>query len=80
MNSNTVNNISNNEKVRDLEHLNKIRDTVFTPCKYDSCMACINPCLASDKLEDAKHYCFTGECNTCGFRILWSLGIRRALF
>ena len=80
MNSNTFNHIRNNEIVRDLENLNNIRDIVFTPSKHDSCIIFINTFIVIDKIKDTKHSCFTGQCNTCGFRILWMLGIRWTLF
>ena len=68
--SNTVNNISNNETVHDLEQINNIRDIICTLSKYYSCITCLKPCIASYKPEDTKHSCFTCQCNTCGFRIL----------
>ena len=50
----------------------------FSKTKYDACVACI-PCLKSGKLEDANFSCVNGECPTCGFDKIWSLGLHRRI-
>jgi hypothetical protein len=51
------------------------------PSKYDSIVACLDPCLECDaKLESAQFSCINdSECNACGFRQLWSSQIRKKL-
>ena len=64
----------------DLVLLRSIKDVIATPSKYDTIVACLQPCLTTNKLEDAKPDCIDGhECTACGFRRLWSDGLRKSL-
>eukprot|EP00984_Skeletonema_dohrnii_P017124 scaffold7728_cov75-Skeletonema_dohrnii-CCMP3373.AAC.2 len=64
----------------EVARLMKIRNIINTPSKYDMCVECLKPCLASDKLEDAEHKCIDGTCDQCGFQRQWSQTLRRKLF
>ena len=61
--------------------LDKVKHIIALPSKYDTIVACLHPCLASDaKLESAQFSCINGsECHACGFRQLWSSQIRKKL-
>ena len=64
----------------DLVHLKQIKAILSTPSKYDTIVKCLQPCLASGKLEDAKPTCLAGnECDEYGFGKLWSDGLRATL-
>ena len=68
--------------------LEKIKDVIETPSKYDTVVKCLQPCLASGKLEDASYKCLIGECagksggngcSICGFRQWWSNDLKKEL-
>ena len=65
---------------RDLVRLIEIKEIISQPSKYDTIVACLQPCLSTNKLEDAKYSCLNGQdCSSCGFRRLWSNGLRKTL-
>ncbi|EJK73457.1 hypothetical protein THAOC_04918 [Thalassiosira oceanica] len=65
---------------RGVRQLRSICDVLTQPSKREKCVECMKPCLVSGKIEDAKESCVTGECQSCGLRNLWQLGVRRQLF
>jgi len=58
-----------------------MKEIIYIPSKHDSIVACLAPCLSRlDKLEGANFECINGnECSKCGFRQLWSGGVRNSL-
>jgi hypothetical protein len=69
-----------NEMRVELDQLIKIKEIISTPSKYDTIVKYLQPCLVSDKLEDAKYTCLLGdECESCGFRQWWSNGLRSSI-
>ena len=72
------------------EHvLEKIKNVIETPSKYDTAVKCLQPCFASGKLEDVSYKCLIGECagdsggngcSICGFRQWWSNDLKKELF
>ena len=66
---------------RDLVSLMEIKEIISKPSKYDTIVACLQPCLSTNKLEDAEYACLHGQdCSKCGFRRLWSNGLIKTLF
>ena len=64
----------------DIAILKQIKEIVKQPSKYDTIKACLQPCLGTKELEDANYACVNGsECSKCGFRRLWSNGLRKTL-
>ena len=57
-----------------VSYLAKVKGIIAMPSKYDSIVACLDPCLGCDaKLKSAQFSCINGnECNACGFWQLWS--------
>ena len=71
---------SRRKATKDLEMLQRIKSILATPSKYDTIVECLQPCLCSRKLEDAKPLCLLANgCDKCGFKQLWSGGLRAAL-
>ena len=51
---------------KSLSLLKQIKEVIQTPSKYDCIVACLQPCLSSNKLEDAKPDCVDGDkCTEC---------------
>ena len=68
--------------------LEKMKDVIETPSKYDTVVKCLGPCLCSGKLEGAAHKCLIGKgtgedqgkgCDVCGFRMWWSKDLKKKL-
>ena len=68
--------------------LEKIKDVIVTPSKYDTVVKCLGPCLSTGKLEGAAHKCLIGKCkgkdagascDRCGFRQWWSKDLKLKL-
>ena len=61
----------------------KIKDVIETPSKYDTVVKCLQPCVTTGKLEDVSYKCLIGECaddcNVCGFRQWWSNDLKKEL-
>ena len=53
----------------------RLHAVIDAKTKYDAFVACLT-CLKSGKIEDASFACVNGECPTCGFDKIWSLGLR----
>ena len=71
---------SRRKATKDLTILHRIKDILATPSKYDTIVECLQPCLSSQKLEDAKPLCLIQDgCDMCGFDQLWSDGLRATL-
>ena len=83
--ANAIDSIDNNNDVsiisNDIFRLNEIREIISMPSKYDTIVSCLKPCLSTGELEDANERCINGkDCVRCGFRRLWSNGLRKTLF
>ena len=63
-----------------IEYLSKTKDTISTPSGYEPIVKCLQPCLVSNKLENAAFVCLNKKaCKVCGFRKWWSNGLRKIL-
>ena len=68
------------ELVSSIEYLSKIKDVISTPSGYETIVKCLQPCLVSNKLENAAFVCLNKKaCKVCGFRQWWSNGLRKIL-
>ena len=76
----TTKDTSDESTARDLVRLIEIKEIISKPSTYDTIVACLQPCLTTNRLEDAKHPCLHGQdCSKYGFRWLWSLGLQKTL-
>ena len=86
------------DRIRDTENLStktkfqksvleKIKDVIATPSKYDTVVEYLQPCLSTGKLEGVAYICLIetgggadGEkgCNICGFKQWWSNVLKKA--
>ena len=68
------------ELVSSIEYLSKIKDVISTPSGYETIVKCLQPCLVSNKLENAAVVGLNKKaCKVCGFRQWWSNGLRKIL-
>ena len=67
------------ETIEQAAILKKIKDIILMPSKLDAMVACLGDCLPSGNIEDAKYDCLYGNCDKCGFKVLWSNGLRPLL-
>ena len=74
-------NYSSNASIFNDPHTSsEIKAIISVPFKYDTIVACLQPCLTSKKLEDAKYSCLhRSNCSLCGFHRLWLNGPRKTL-
>jgi len=71
---------SRRKATKDLPTLHRIKDILATSSKYDTIVECLQPCVFSQKLEDAKPFCLIQDgCDMCGCDQLWSGGLRATL-
>ena len=57
----------------DLTILREIKKIISMPYKYDTIVACLQPCLSTGELEDANYSCLHEKYYPdCGFCKLWS--------
>jgi hypothetical protein len=52
-----------------IEYLSKIKDVISTPSGYETIVKCLQPCLVSNRLENAASVCLNKKaCKACRFR------------